>query len=80
MRVAVHVEDHVSFTYGSGVAEELGKFRESRVVAAEVIIGVTMGTLSHSAGGVNWSDNMMGEATKEGEEFLGVRVSAQEVW
>ena len=55
--------DYVPFTYGSGVAEELGKFRESREVAAEVIISVTMGTLPHRVSGVNWSDSMIGEAT-----------------
>ena len=40
---------------------------------------MTMGTLPHRAGGFNWKDGMMGEATIEGEEFLG-RVSAREVW
>ena len=35
-----------------------------------------MGTLRHGAGGVNWSNGMMGEAIVEGEEILG-RVSAR---
>ena len=32
IRVAFHAEDHVPFTYGSEVVEELHKFRESREV------------------------------------------------
>ena len=48
------------------VVEELGKFRESReVFAMEVIISVTMGTLPHRGGGVNWSDSTRDEAAIE---------------